>query len=91
MHEQELPLDYAVPAPVTRAKRPFWLDVTYLVLGAIVFGIGIMASFGRINLFSWVGHLERFAYIIACPALLLVGLIFMTKGLASFSTYPPNT
>jgi hypothetical protein len=90
-HEQELPLDYAVPATVSRAERPYWVNVTYLVLGAMAIGIAILCLLEQVHLFSWVGHLEFVAQCFACPALILFGLIFMTKGLAIFENNQQGT
>ncbi len=80
MPEEELPLAYAVPTPVSRARRPFWVNVTYLALGAVSIGFGILAFLGQINL-GWE-HLEPYAEILGSLILVLLGLIFMTKGLA---------
>ena len=82
MHEHKLPLDYAVPASVSRAGRPLWVNVSYLVLGAASM---VIAGLILLDPFRWVGHLEFYAAWIGCPVLLLLGLIFMTKGLAIFS------
>ena len=93
MHEHQLPLEYAGPAPVSPKKRALWLNVTYLVIGALTVGIAAMGLFVRIP-FSWVGHLEiygEFAKFIGCSASILIGLVFMTKGLEIFSDYPTNT
>jgi hypothetical protein len=87
MQERELPLDYAIPAPASRAKRPFWLNVTYLVLGAMAIGIAILCLLEQIR----VGHLQLYAEMFGCPALLLLGLIFMTKGLAIFENNQQET
>jgi len=91
MEERKLPLDYAIPAPASRAKRPFWLNVSYLVWGGMLMAIGALGLLGQIDLFGLVGHLYLYAEMFGCPALLLFGLILMTKGLAIFESNQQET
>ena len=84
MQEQQLPLDYAVPAQGLRAERPFWVNATYLVLGVMAIGIAALGLFGQINLFGWAEHLAPVAEFFGDGALIIFGLIFVTKGLAIF-------